>query len=361
MSLAPPAHAVTRTGAGGARAALCLALAALLPLACAGRSPAPPRVNAAKAKDSHDAVLSTSQSAKLMNACYTEDQAMACHVLSVAFEEGVFGYQKNPARADELRARAFTLMRLHCEAGDAEQCDLLGGLASVRLRHLPDGDPKLGELGQKLIPILERACTGGYAHSCGALADLYESGHGAPRDLARAQALYERACEYKDRWSCASLGMKLQREGEAARAAPYFERACAAGEAQSCHFAGYLYFVGEGVAKDLPRAAVLYGKACRGGNAAACTGLGQLYMVGEGMPVEPRRAAALFESACTHDDARGCALLGVLAERGEGVPKDIERARGLYLKSCKAGDEHGCAGLKRLAGPRRSVGFQPTW
>ena len=67
------------------------------------------------------------------------------------------------------------------------------------------------------------------------------NGKGVPRDLPRALALFDKACQ--------------------------------AGDPFACHSLGYCYEHGNGVAKDQARATALYRKACTGGWREACAAL----------------------------------------------------------------------------------------
>jgi uncharacterized protein len=48
----------------------------------------------------------------------------------------------------------------------------------------------------------EKACAGGVGEACDNLADMYQEGFGAPRDVAQAATLRRRACDLGDRDAC---------------------------------------------------------------------------------------------------------------------------------------------------------------
>jgi TPR repeat protein len=126
-------------------------------------------------------------------------------------------------------------------------------------------------------------------------------------------------------------------------AAPLYERSCRKGEAGDCNRLGYMYDMGQGVAKDDSQAAPYFTKACDGGFAMGCDNLGLLYYKGQGVTQDYFKAATLYQKACNNNRASGCRSLGLLYEDGQGVAKDILRANALYLQACDAGDANGCS------------------
>lgn len=191
----------------------------------------------------------------------------------------------------------------------------------------------------------EKACDGGYAEACTALADMVASGQAGDPDIPRARDLYERGCDKGDDAACAAIAPidvpppaaapmvqnvapkatavidaapQVLDQAPAATQAPAFavERdlfdACQRGENAACNELGERHSHGDGVSHDYERAAKLFQRACAGGELAACTNLGILYKVGEGVSLDELRAERLFALACNGGagDDRACGLAG---------------------------------------------------
>jgi hypothetical protein len=117
-------------------------------------------------------------------------------------------------------------------------------------------------------------CDRGIAFACLELASRFERGADVPRDLARAAALNERACELKDSAGCtaaarmyaAGIGVPPSR----ARQLDYLERACANGDPLACAVPARAFATGIGVPRDERRAKKLLEHACLGGVESAC-------------------------------------------------------------------------------------------
>ncbi len=190
----------------------------------------------------------------------------------------------------------------------------------------------------------EKACEGGYAEACTALADMVASGQAGPRDTEKAYRWYERGCDLGDDQACAAiapiesskpvaapvaavapavmntapvLAATVPAVADAApTAVPAFQAerdlfdACSQGDNASCNELGERHTHGDGVSQDYPRAAKLFQRACAGGDMDACTNLGILYKVGEGVQQDELRAERLFQLACNGGagDDRACGL-----------------------------------------------------
>ncbi len=175
----------------------------------------------------------------------------------------------------------------------------------------------------------EKACVGGYAQACTALAEMTAEGRAGDPDLERARTWYERGCDGGDRAACDALAPASPSPAApsasapttgaataAAGATPAFalERqlfdACQQGDNGSCNELGERHTHGDGVSQDYQRAAKLFQRACAGGEMAACTNLGILYQVGEGVSQDESRAERLFQLACNGGagDQRACGL-----------------------------------------------------
>jgi hypothetical protein len=146
--------------------------------------------------------------------------------------------------------------------------------------------------------------------------------------------------------ACDNLGAiySLGKGGEKdyAKANALFEKACNSGNMSACDNLGAIYSLGKGGEKDYAKAKELLGKACDGGNMNGCANLGVLYEKGQGVKQDVEKARELFTKACDGDSMNGCLNLGVIYHKGQGVKQDFEKARDLYTKACDSGFTGGC-------------------
>lgn len=126
------------------------------------------------------------------------------------------------------------------------------------------------------LPVRQKACADGNAKTCNDLgSDWAEGKNGVSgKDLVKAKALYERACELKDGLGCFNLG-NAYRLGEGVpvdekQAVAKFTQACDMDEPKACTELGIIYYEGKAVPKDNARAITLLEKACKLGSAVAC-------------------------------------------------------------------------------------------
>lgn len=101
---------------------------------------------------------------------------------------------------------------------------------------LQQGQGRLGRLEPGSL--YEEACRQGWADGCVRLAEVYFFAPGAARDVPRALAALERACDFKLMPACANLG-QVHRKGDGVPADPhkgaaYLERACDGGFRPAC-------------------------------------------------------------------------------------------------------------------------------
>jgi TPR repeat protein len=125
-------------------------------------------------------------------------------------------------------------------------------------------------------------------------------------------------------------------------------RRCDAGDAASCAYAGVMYAVGRGGARDPQRAWALLDRACRNGDVTGCAELGRLYLEDDGPRRNAARAAALAEAACNGGSGQGCAMLARLCRDRVIYPErpdacSLERMRQL-LRSALARLRTDCTG-----------------
>lgn len=109
------------------------------------------------------------------------------------------------------------------------------------------------------------------------LARMFRWGEGVPRSYARADSLYERACNLGLSRGCED-GMELNDPSSTGR-------------------------------RNIIRFAVFAEKACEGGNGDACVRIGVLYDVGLGVPKDTARANKLFKMGCAFENQRACGMV----------------------------------------------------
>ncbi len=126
------------------------------------------------------------------------------------------------------------------------------------------------------------------------------------------------------------------------QAAALYNRACTAGSMNGCASLGYLFQLGEGVARDYARALDLDSKACKAASSFACGDLGELYSEGLGVAQNDPLAFSLESKACDAGDAYGCNNLGGRYRYGAGTSIDLDKARQYYARSCQLGVQYGC-------------------
>ncbi len=202
---------------------------------------------------------------------------------------------------------------------------------------------------------LKTRCLAGEIAVCTELGDMYANGRGVPRDPARAQELYERACQGGAPDVCNTLGEICEKTGDLSggldKAAAYYRTACEGRSSAGCLNLGRYYAARE----ETARAAELYERSCGDGWAAACHQLAAAYEQGEGIARDLPKAVALYTQACEAEFADSCVALGVLYSAGGDLPRDTQRAGRFYAKAfklytdaCEAGVQADCADRERL-------------
>ena len=154
---------------------------------------------------------------------------------------------------------------------------------------------------------------------------------------------YERGCSLGNATACSLAAYEILRgkrvTREVPRALALFERACQGGSPSECDDLGRLYETGksfgntDGLSIDLEKALSYYKKACsRDANWCldAAKVAGQL-----GKAEESYRLAV---RSCGSRDSEACLLAAVAHETGKGAPKDADKAKALFTKACDNGE-----------------------
>jgi TPR repeat protein len=156
--------------------------------------------------------------------------------------------------------------------------------------------------------------------ACRNLGLMYRDGRGVPADLAKADALLDKACKANVPFACKNAG-----DLDAAVAA----------KGNSTHW---------------KQAINHYKAGCDAGDPTACRQLGVMYLDGKGLPKSSSAAAVWLERACLPDDPIACRLLGLMVMQGAGVPRDLDRGKQLLSRACDAKDDEACRVLKLTGG-----------
>jgi TPR repeat protein len=154
--------------------------------------------------------------------------------------------------AAEIRdAKALALFERACDMGDGDGCWRVADMYSMsETEH------------RQMVPLYRKACDLSYARGCSSLAIYYEYGEGGDQDIATAYALYVRACNSGENYSCGEVA-RLHPDPGSAAAVALQQTECDRGHKGACAALALAYETGSSaVTKDLARAQTLYGKAC---------------------------------------------------------------------------------------------------
>lgn len=256
-------------------------------------------------------------------------------------------------------AIAFILYREACEAGLGAGCIAFFDLSRSGYDYPEGGDEEPRHL-------LEKACDLGDLTGCDRFANTLRENGPDPSDIARSDAIFERACAAGGADACLSLSAlllesarpedhdratdmlgtmcrkavlaacqtmanrsKYKPEPDEWLASQYEHFACYLGSAPECLDLGKRVYAGTAVAAERGLALPYYDKACQI-DSAYCD-----------VP-EMLRAMPRLRSACTPDDPQACAELGRALSNALSPEYDREAALQLLESSCRAGAGDAC-------------------
>ena len=243
---------------------------------------------------------------------------------------------------DRARIReALQFLQQAADAGSAEGAHRLGLLFAQGAEGVPRNDARALEL-------FEKAGTAGHPRAQINAGTLYFRGQGAPRDLVRARAWFERAAASEDPYALYALGRAMdESSGQAmtdlTRAADLYRRAAQHGHPLAALRYGLALADGIGVRKD-PVAAhgwLIYAE--RSGVPEAALALGDM---AARVPASRDKAAGekALKSAITWYDAAAKAGLASAQFKlanayfaGIGVARDPQQAAQWYLRAAGQG------------------------
>jgi TPR repeat protein len=158
------------------------------------------------------------RAAALYEQACNHDLASACHNLAYQKVEGTTGPADRPA--------AIALFRKACTLGDSAGCDYMVEADEAKAEVGSAPDPKLA--------VAKKYCELGGAQACTLYAVALDHQDPGPANAEESIKAMTMGCNRGSLSACNQLG-------HLARSAP---RACAAGRAQECAFAGFLYLEG---------------------------------------------------------------------------------------------------------------------
>ncbi len=203
---------------------------------------------------------------------------------------------------------------------------------------------------------LDAQCVAGNVTVCVQVGDMYASGRGAPKNLGRAEAAYDRACTGGVADACTTLGEIVEvtgpAEGGLPRAEGLFTKACGNGSSRGCWRLG-LVVAGR---DEKEKAVALYQKSCDGGWTPGCHELAVSYEQGEGVPKDVPKALTLYSEACDGENVESCVAAGNLYLGNDAaVARDLRAATGfygkalaLYKEGCDSGSQPDCTEQDRM-------------
>lgn len=118
------------------------------------------------------------------------------------------------------------------------------------------------------------------------LAQAYKLGRGVPRDLSRAEFLYQQAAGKGHLGAADNYGLLLFQRGERAKAMPYIIAASDRGDPRAQYLLGLAYFNGDQVPRDWVRAYALVSLSQQAGLEQAKSALSQM---DQHVPLEDRQ------------------------------------------------------------------------
>ena len=209
-----------------------------------------------------------------------------------------------------------------CAGGRGEDCFLAGHewQRKAFLARVKETESPAAQMHQAAVKAFERGCELDYGRSCAWLGLEVNRGVHAEYDVVRAAALYEKACKLgwgtgcRDAADMHQSGRKARPEmlnppppppvpkpdlpRDMARAVALYERACELDERESCFVAARLLAAGEGMAPDREKAFALFAQMCDDGMALACE---------RAATVAPGREQEYLRRACVLGGKEDCA------------------------------------------------------
>lgn len=191
----------------------------------------------------------------------------------------------------------------------------------------------------KAEELWEPACEKGLGEACHNLGVLRER----QNRLEAAQTAYARGCGLEVLTSCAAFGFVSIARGHADEAVRSCEHACTAGDAESCVCLGLAHQPVQGTEGGDNRLAFeAYERACELGSGRGCTFAGEIATL-----LEPQKAGALFKLGCERAHGAGCVEQARRIIKGIDFAPGPDRGIDLLRRACQLGEQRGCALLDK--------------
>ena len=266
-------------------------------------------------------------------------------------------------------------MALATTVGCSEKAGPTSNVAAVSQKPTIDLTPE-----QKYAELVKKAEVGDSSSQFN-LAEMYQSGKGSTKDMAKATEWYEKAAVqgHRDAQSKLSL-IYARREGapkDVAMVVDWTQIAAEQGNASAQFALSALYAKGIGVTKDLTKAIALIEKAEAQGYAEAQFVMGsevykkgipgvvpkdllksveliqkavnqgledaqkelaRMYLKGDGVPKDAVRSLELWEKVADRGDLETQKYLATIYEKGDGIPQNAIKAFQWWQRAAEQGD-----------------------
>ena len=179
------------------------------------------------------------------------------------------------------------------------------------------------------FPIIEKEANKGNSEAQYYLAKMYDSGHGARKNINKAYYWYTKSADQ--------------------------------GNSNAQNNLAYMFSHGEGVKKNKRKAFELYSKSATQGNDAAQYNLALFYS--EGIVVKQNWASAIywFRKSAEQDYEKALNAMGIIYQFGKGVTIDRDEAIKWYKKAAEKGDVQSMWNLSTLYLPEDNPGDAKRW
>lgn len=172
------------------------------------------------------------------------------------------------------------------------------------------------------------------------LGEMYEFGYGVPMNEPEALKWYKLSARGDGGFVVHVMQYGEVPKDEAALK-KYFDEVkknADAGDAESQHLMGTLYFKGVGVKQDFKQAFDWFQKSANQGNVNAINSLGFMYQHGAFVAQDYGKAAQLYKQAADQGDPDAQNNLGFLYNKGLGVQQNNQTAYQLFTSSSNGGN-----------------------
>jgi TPR repeat protein len=144
-------------------------------------------------------------------------------------------------------------------------------------------------------------------------------------------------------------------DGKFAEAFQEFSALAEQGDARAQQALGWMYYEGQGRARDYQQAAQWYRRAAEQGNVTAQINLAQMLAYGKGIPQDFVEAARWWHKLAEQGDSGAQAALAGLYYQGNGVARNVDTAVSLWREAAQQGHVEAQRNLGLLYGKGQGV------